>query len=187
LTAAAIVGTNATLASLLSVSTITAAAGNITALSAANIVLGTNITVGSMMSASSANIASNLQANSILVTNLSVGAGLTMTLGAPVLGRSYASSGGSTNTLAMQLPTGPVVMLNVTSAGAYFALPAPVYGLACDVVNVGSVTGNLVPSAGAGSSNSIDLTTVRSLGKSASTDSGLQLICDGTNWWRRNK
>ena len=171
LTAPSIVGTNLTAASTATINKVSA-----TSCSAASVIC-TALTAGT------AGISSNLTAANLTATGVVVGTGgMTMTGGKQVLGVAFSSSGGSTNTAAMQLPNAPIVLLNCTSAGAFYKLPASAVGLACNVVNVGS--GSAIVIAGV-STQSIHNVTTRALGVSSATSAAVRCVCDGTNWWHQ--
>jgi hypothetical protein len=182
---------------------LSAPAINATSVTAGTVAVSSNLTAANLtatginatsVTVGTCNVSSNLQAASILATNLSVGtgvtanglvvgtAGMTMTGGNRVEGVAFASSGGSTNTAAMQLPNAPCVMLNCTSAGAFYKLPTSAVGLACNVVNVGCGSAIII---GGVSTQSIHNVTTRALGVSSATSAALRAICDGTNWWHR--
>jgi hypothetical protein len=188
LTAAAAVITSMTAASTARAASVIATALTATGLNA------TSVTAGSCA------VSSNLSAASILATNLSVATGVTAnaavvaaltatalnigtggrteTAALPKKGVSFASSGGSTNASAMQLPSSPSVLLNVTSAGAFFKTPTAGLGLEFNVVNVGSASGIIVGDA---TTRSVAGATTAALAVAG----GLDLICDGTNWLKK--
>jgi hypothetical protein len=136
---------------------------------------------------------------SVLATNVSIGTGLTAgtilgtNLTAPnvtnasklIQGGAVVTSGGSTTAAAAASDCiaigGPLVVVSVGVATRnYFKLPTPVLGLCMNVVNLGSTAG-LLGAAGESiaSATSVALATANAVG------SGLDLICDGTNWWKR--
>jgi hypothetical protein len=185
----AVISTNMTVRSVLSASSITGAAGNITAFSAANAVFGTNITVSSVMSASSitgaaANI-TNLTATAQTAVSLNVGTGGLVNTGAPgIVAPAILQVGGSAATASLATTLGaPVNLISVSDAAKnYFKMPAVAVGKACNVINLGSTAG-LLGNAG----ESIASATSAVLATADAVGSALDLICDGTNWWKQAK
>ena len=171
------IGSLSTSAAALAVSNLTVA----TAMSAAS-VLATNLSVATGATIPQLVCSSGISANFLLGTSLNcnyatLGA-VTQTSVAPVVGVSFASAGGTTNTAAVQLPSAPVVLLNVTSAGAFFKTPTAALGLGFGVVNTGSASGIIVGDA---TTRSVAYATTAGL----SVSSALNLVCDGTNWLKR--
>ena len=82
---------------------------------------------------------------------------------------------------ALLSPT--LAMLSVaTASNNYFKLPAAALGLACNVINVGASTAVLI---GDTTDVSIASATAASLATANASGSALNLVCDGTNWWKR--
>jgi hypothetical protein len=162
-------------------------------------VLATNLSVGTGATIPNIVASSAMSLNSGLLTNLSVATGATLgtilgtNITAPnitnasklIQGGAIITSGGSTTAAAAASDCiaigGPLVMISVASATRnYFKMPAAAVGLCVNVVNLGSTAG-LLGAAGESiaSATSVALATANAVG------SGLDLICDGTNWWKR--
>ena len=162
---------------------------NLTVLTAASIasILGTNIscasaTISSNLSVPNITAGTALVAKAATVTALNVGTGgMIATAACPTLGLPFASSGGSTASAGMQLPSAPIVLLNVSSAGAYYKMPTGSVGLACNVVNVGSASGIVVNAV---TSNSIGGAVSLGIGVANASTAALDLVYDGTNWFK---
>jgi hypothetical protein len=132
-----------------------------------------------------------------LATNLSIATGLTAgtiigtNLTAPnitnasklVMGGSIAITGGTAavDTQANAV-AGPLQLISVgTATNNYFKLPTAALGLCVNVVNLGSTVGIVGHTAGV----SIVSATSQALATANATGSAMELVCDGTNWWKR--
>ena len=151
----AVVSTNLTVRSLLSASSLTGAAGNITALTALGVV-NTNLTVASNLALCGATL------NSGGASNCSATASAFSSLPACAAPVNLISASHSSNNL--------------------FRLPAALIGLACNVVNIGASTIGLV---GNTSNVSFASAASTALATANATGSAINLVCDGTNWWHR--
>ena len=204
---AAILGTSA------SIGSVTATAAAIAGLNATSVTAGTcnvssnfsvvNATVSGINATSATAVsvsASQIQAMSTIsapsfigtaativaeiCTSILVGTGgFTQSNGPQVFGSSavYVTGGTAANTANATLLSSPVNLLSVgTSNKNYFCLPAASAGLCVNVVNLGSTVG-----LWAAGSNSIASATSVSLATANAAGSALELVCDGTNWWKR--
>lgn len=151
---------------------LTADSATITAESAASI-LATNVS-----------IATGLTASAAVIHGVTLGTGgAVRTAGPDVPGGAIQVSGGTAASVATVLNS-PVQMVSAgTSSKNYWKLPTPAVGRCVNVVNVGGSTAGLVGAAGESiaSATSVALATVDAAGGS------LDLVCDGTNWWKRAK
>ena len=181
------VGTQATIPNILCSSNLSVAS-----------VLATNLSVGTQATIPNILCSSNLSVASALATNVSIATGLTAgtivgtNLTAPnitnasklVMGGTIASVGGTAATASLcSVLAGPLQMISVTDAAKnYFKMPAAAVGLCVNVINLGSTVG-LLGAAGESiaSATSVALATADAVG------SALELVCDGTNWWKRAK
>ena len=204
--APALSATNAVLAIGLSCPTVKASTMSVASnLSAANIsagtvlnaasILATNLSVGTQATIPNILCSSNLSVASVLATNVSVKTGLTAlgavvgtngincVSGPMVLGSKHVSGGTAAVDTQAVLISAPVAYLVLTAAGNnYFKLPAVVAGLCQNVINAGTLTAGLV---GRTAGVSINSATSVSLATANATGAALDLICDGTNWWKR--
>ena len=183
--AASILATNISIGTGLTAPNIVAG----TAISA-NSILATNASIGTGLTAPNIVAGTAISANSILATNLSVGTAATVpnlnvashrTIG----GQTVQVSGGtgSVDSQATALLSPTLAMLSVaTASNNYFKLPAAALGLACNVINVGASTAVLI---GDTTDVSIASATAASLATANASGSALNLVCDGTNWWKR--
>ena len=148
------------------------------------LVLGASKEIGTISSASiNAATLTNINVSAATITALNVGTGgAALTAGGNTEAISFASSGGSTASDAMQLPKARGVLLNVSSAGAYFKLPAPALGVAYNVINSGAASGILVAYT---TTRSIANVSSIALAAQHAAGSGMDLVCDGTDWHKR--
>lgn len=186
--AKSILATNASIGTGLTAASILAPIISATSKVEANSILATNISAGVGLTAASIlapiiSATSKVEANSILATNISVGA-QTVT-GNRVLGAGTIQVSGGTaavDTQATALLTPTLALISVgTATNNYFKLPAAAKGIVCNVINLGSTAGLVGATAGVSiaSATSVGLATANAIG------SGLNLVCDGTNWWHR--
>lgn len=144
---------------------------------------GTNMTLASNVTALTGVFKSLDCSTGITALGATAGTnGINCAVGPLVLASKYISGG--TGSVASQavLLSSPICLLSLgTSDSKYFKLPAPAGGLmACNVINLGSAA-CLIGNAGESLANA----TVASLASMSATGSAIDLVCDGTNWWKR--
>ena len=189
----------------LTANTIVASQMNLTSATIASANVSSNLSVASALftylSGASASVSSNLQAASILASNISAGTGLsaasilasavsvgtggmTASTGPMVQGVTTAVFGGSAASLGSTIPNLPIVMISITNSAGFVKLPVAAVGLCVNIVNIGASTGLLVNN---NLTNSVGgLTTGLAIGASNAANGAHNLVCDGTQWWKRN-
>jgi len=103
--------------------------------------------------------------------------------GPMVLGSKHVSGGSAAVDTQAVLISAPVAYLVLTDAAKqFFKLPAASAGLCQNVINCGTLSAGLV---GRTAGVSINSATSVALQTANATGAALDLICDGTDWWKR--
>ena len=183
------VATGATIPNIVATSAMTLNSGLMTNLSVGtqatipNIVCSSNLSVASVL-ATNISIGTALSVASILGTNVSVGAATVtgnMVRGAGTIMVTGGSAAVDTQATVVNSPN--MAMLSVgTATKNYFKLPVAAQGIVCNVVNLGASTAGLIGHTAGVSFASATSTALATVGASGSA---LNLVCDGTNWWKR--
>ena len=138
-----------------------------------------------------AGVSSNFTAANLTATGVTAGtAGVNITTGGQVLCGATLNVGGPQNCTSVASGYSSAVALGAPAnliscshaTNNFFRLPAAAIGLACNAVNIGASTIGLI-----GGANGVCLVGVASsaLATMDASGSGIELICDGTNWHKR--
>ena len=136
----------------------------------------TNLVVSTAISAASV-LGTNISAANMTANNLVVGTG------GVLQGTLSSYTGGTATSAAQTMSAGNTLLAFTASTNDYFALPAPAVGLACTPINRVGSTAALIGNA---ATQSIDGATSKLIATSGAAGCAPSLICDGTNWWRRD-